>query len=181
MVQNRLTSVESNGVPYVHLFHYVRDEETARKIAQEHVMLPSDHDIVAMMGDGVFSRSRVNLTAIFPEEGTAEISSGTGLFNEGLIQYGLELLVPINGLRQALPGFDRCYQIFTTKPVAVQVLRWWNMNKLEQRLQHGWEVERGKSPTGIPTAYWARTQVRERPDPVKTLAFLREKYGRQIA
>lgn len=139
---------------YALVYHYINSEERARSIAQSGLMFPSLPELSNFVEDECLARPRVNFTDVMPEEGREIISANTSLALEN-INYCLELLVDSKRLVQRIDFEPRCYQIYTSKPVKVIALRWWNMDKVKRWIKTGHKIERA-FVNGIPYARWAK-------------------------
>ena len=147
----RTESVQVIG-DQVLLFHYVATDDIAKSIARSGLMYPSGEDFEdqGWMVNEQYAKPRVNFTAARPEEGRRAVAVATGGFiPEDEINYGLELLVPLELVERYFEHQPRNWQAFTEEPVPIRVLRIWKMDKVEQRTRSGWDICRkliGNSP-----------------------------------
>lgn len=154
--------VQRDGHMFALLYHYVTSEETAREIAKSAVMIPGERpedSLTSFVNNPEFTAQRVNFTDVAPEEGRDTISAATGMFTPNVVNWGLELLVPAERLVQRLETHPRCYQIYTPSPIPVTVRRIWNMDKVEHRVSHGYQIVRGHGSSGLAVAYWDRRPI----------------------
>jgi len=143
------------------MFHYVRNDKTARAISQEHHLLPLGDVEPLYNTHPVYFKSRVNLTDIPPERGRKEIAIATGL-HKNEICYGLELIVDGYNITNAIEGYPHAYQIFTKEAVPAVVLRTWDMDKVEQRMRAGYKIKRKFNGIRIPIAFYELPQKLEK-------------------
>ena len=154
---------QRHEIRYALLYHYVATPQKERAIRESRVLLPNcdDEDSMIAFYTEVYIRPRVNLTSVKPEESRSKIVAATGLTGPELVNYGLELLIPIKGLVQAFEPFRSCYQIFSDQPVPVVVLHTWNMDRVGLR-----GIVRYNGNHGIPHACYgpARSTKPQKPD-----------------
>lgn len=155
---NCYLTVTRDDALFAVMFRYVDSLETARAVANEKKLRPdSNHYEMISMYNGDYDKPRVNLTDVRPEEGRTVIAGATFL-NPKNIQYGLELLVEPDKIEQKFQGFPRAYQIFTEDPVDVTILKIWNMDRVERRIEQGYQIRRAVGPRGGVSSYYIAPQ-----------------------
>ncbi len=160
---------------FAHLFHYRTRACTVTAICKTGRILVDCETIDSMhvMCNEKYLRPRANFTVATPDEGRTTIAAATFL-NPKVINYGLELLIPLDKyrVRTEFEHLPRSRQIFSPQPVEVKVLRVWDVDKASRRKMIFVYTSKGiHASYGLPLRRTKPVVTRIAPDLLRVEAF----------
>ena len=130
------------------MFLYVKNAETAGKIAKNGILEPEVEETLVQYGSA-YCMPHVTLINVKPEEGRKKIALALGT-SESNVEYCLELIVDGRRVVEGFKYLPNSYQIFSEKPVPVKVVAIRDMDKIGK----GFTIRRFTGKNGHPYGFY---------------------------